>query len=61
MTTELTTGDPSICECPVCGKYIRDLYDFGKLDEGDEINCPHCDAVVTVESVETTVTLKGKK
>jgi len=44
-----TFGDTSLIECPYCGKYIRDLWDYGNgLEEDMEIECPHCGKISTL-------------
>jgi len=49
-----TTGDTHECPCPACGPTIGDLWDYGTLDSGDDVECGHCGETVTVVSVETT-------
>ena len=47
-----THGDQYAVECPACGKVIQNLWDLGDgLHCDAKINCEHCDAVVSVESL----------
>jgi DNA-directed RNA polymerase subunit RPC12/RpoP len=47
-----TDGDMSNCECPECGKIIRDIWDYSP-NEGSEIECPHCEKTLIFTRVET--------
>jgi DNA-directed RNA polymerase subunit RPC12/RpoP len=49
-----TYGDTSSCDCPKCGRAIRDLWDYGNdLVDGAEITCPHCESTIKVLLVQT--------
>ncbi len=52
----MSAGDQYACECPYCGKIIRDLWDLGAgLCGGGTLTCDHCGKEVAIVTVETTV------
>ena len=54
MSDRETTSDGDSIECPVCAKFIGDLWEYG-IDGSHETECPSCDAPLTL-TVATTVT-----
>ena len=57
-----TYGDTGLAECPACGGILRDLTDLADgLREGEEFECKHCGAEITIQSIDISVTLSAEK
>jgi DNA-directed RNA polymerase subunit RPC12/RpoP len=43
--TQTTTSDSEIIQCPACGGWLRDLYEyFEGASDGIQIECDYCNA-----------------